>query len=114
VRQCARKHQQVTRQRGDFHHTTALRLVRDYDVISVEDVQIRNLSRRPAPISDGNGGYEHNGAAHKAGLNTSINDAGWYAFRRILTCKAAWAGKRVQAVPPAYTTQECTGCGERV
>jgi putative transposase len=117
VRQCARKHQQVTRQRGDFHHKTALRLVREYDVISVEDVQIRTMSRRPKAQPDGkggNGGYEHNGASRKAGLNTSINDAGWYAFRRILAGKAAWAGKRVQAVPPAYTTQDCSGCGERV
>jgi putative transposase len=32
----------------------------------------------------------------------------------ILACKAVWAGKRVEAVPPAYTTQDCSGCGERV
>jgi putative transposase len=88
--------------------------VREYDVISVEDVQIRNLSRRPKAESDGNGGYLHNGAAHKAGLNQSINDAGWSVFRQILACKAAWAGKRVEAIPPAYTTQDCSGCGERV
>jgi putative transposase len=47
-------------------------------------------------------------------LNKSINDAGWHAFRQILACKAAWAGKRVEAIPPAYTSQECSGCGERV
>jgi hypothetical protein len=57
---------------------------------------------------------EHNGASRKAGLNKSIHDAGWYAFRRILTCKAACAGKRVEAIPPAFTTQDCSGCGERV
>jgi putative transposase len=39
----------------------------------------------------------------------------------ILACKAAWAGKRVVAVAPAYTTQDCSNvltdgtiCGERV
>jgi putative transposase len=32
----------------------------------------------------------------------------------ILACKAACAGKRVKAVPPAYTTQECSGCGARI
>jgi len=114
VGQCARKHQKVKRQRCDFHHKTALALVREYDVICMEDLQIRNLSRRPKATLDGNGGYLHNGAAHKAGLNKSINDAGWYAFRRILTCKAEWAGKRVEVIPPAYTTQDCSGCGERV
>jgi IS605 OrfB family transposase len=114
VHQCAKKHQKVKRQRSDFHHKTALSLVRAYDVIYLEDLQIRNLSRRPAPKPDGNSGYEHNGASRKAGLNKSIQDAGWYAFRRILTCKAAWAGKRVEAIPPKNTTQACSGCGEIV
>jgi putative transposase len=55
-----------------------------------------------------------NGAAAKAGLDTSIHDAGWSAFRVILACKAACAGTRVDAVPPADTSQERSGCGERV
>jgi putative transposase len=114
VHQCAQKHQKAKRQRSDFHHKTALALVREYDVIYLEDLQIRNMSRRPAPIPDGNGGYEHNGASRKAGLNKSIHDAGWYAFRRILACKAEWAGKRVEAIPPQNTTQDCSGCGERI
>jgi putative transposase len=114
VQLLARKHQKVRRQRTDFHHKTALALVRQYDVIYLEALQIRNMSRRPAPKPDGTGGYEHNGASRKAGLNKSIQDAGWYAFRRILTCKAAWAGKRVEAIPPAFTTQDCSGCGERI
>jgi putative transposase len=111
-----RKHQKVQRQRRDFHHKTALALVRQYDRLYLEDLQVRNLSRRPAPIPDpdGNGTYLHNGAAAKSGLNTSITDAGWHAFRVILACKAAYAGKRVEAVPPAYTSQDCSGCGKRV
>jgi putative transposase len=114
VQQCAQKHQKAKRQRSDFHHKTALALVREYDVIYLEDLQNRNMSRRPAPIPDGNGGYEHKGASRKAGLNKSIHDAGWYAFRRILACKAEWAGKRVEAIPPKNTTQDCSGCGERI
>jgi putative transposase len=109
-----RTHQHVQRQRRDVHHKTALALVRAYDVLSLEDLQVRNLVRRPKAVPNGNGGYLKNGASRKAGLNTSINDAGWYAFRQILACKAAWAGKRVEAIPPAYTSQDCSGCGERV
>jgi putative transposase len=114
VAQGAKKHQHVRRQRTDFHHKTALALVRQYDTIYHEAIQPANLSRRPAPVPDENGGYLHNGASRKAGLNKSIHDAGWSCFLSILACKAAWAGKRVEAVNPAYTSQDCSGCGERI
>jgi putative transposase len=110
----AKAHQHVTRQRADHHHKTALALLRQYDTIYAEAIQPANLSRRPAPVPDGSGGYLHNGAARKAGLNTSIQDAGWGHFLSILAFKAACAGKRVEAVNPAYTSQDCSGCGERI
>jgi putative transposase len=52
-----------------------------------------------------------------AGLNTSIQDAGWGHFLSILSIlayTAAQAGKRLGAVPPAYTTQDCSGCGKHM
>ena len=104
----------MRRQRADFHHKTALDLVRAYDTIYVEAIQPANLSRRPAPKRDENGTYVHNGASRKAGLNKSIHDAGWRHFLSILAFKAACAGKRVEAVNPAYTSQDCSGCGERM
>jgi putative transposase len=113
VQVLARKHQHVQRQRADFHHKTALALVRAYDTIYVEAIQPANLSRRPAPQQDENGNYNHNGASCKAGLNKSIHDAGWNQFLSILAFKAACAGKQVEAVNPAYTSQDCSGCGAR-
>src|SRR5579885_2075577 len=44
-------------------------------------------------------------------LAKSIYDAGWSQFCSILTFKAENAGKRAVAVPPAYTSQVCSGCG---
>jgi putative transposase len=114
VQVLAKRHQHVRRQRQDFHHKTALALVRAYDTIYVEAIQAKNLSRRPAPMQDENGTYAHNGAARKAGLNKSIQDAGWRQFLSILAFKAACAGKRVEAVNPAYTSQDCSDCGERM
>jgi putative transposase len=90
-----RKHQQVQRQRRDFHHKTARALLKSYDTIYVEDLRVANLVRN------------HH-------LAKSISDAGWAAFRTILEGKAAYAGRRVVGVPPAYTSQDCSGCGERV
>lgn len=95
VKLLQKKHQTVRRQRRDFHHKTALALVRDYDTIYLEDVRVANMVRNHS-------------------LAKSISDAGWAAFRTILEAKAAWAGRQVIAVPPAYTSQDCSGCGARV
>jgi putative transposase len=91
----AKAHQMVRRERTDFHHKTALALVRAYDVIYHEDLQVHNMVRN------------HH-------LAKSISDAGWSAFLTILTFKAASAGKRVVAVDPAFTSQMCSGCGSMV
>jgi putative transposase len=95
VQLLARKHQKVRRQRQDFHHKTALALLRAYDMIYLEDLQVANMVSNPH-------------------LSKSISDAGWAQFRTILEGKAAYAGRRVVAVPPAYTSQDCSGCGTRV
>jgi putative transposase len=95
VGQLQRAHQTVKRQRADFHHKTALMLLRQYDTIYLEDLRVANMVRN-----------RH--------LAKSISDAGWGQFRAILEGKAAYAGRRVVAVPPAYTSQDCSGCGTRV
>ena len=46
-------------------------------------------------------------------LAKSIHDAAWTQFAALLACKAAWAGRRYVAVDPAYTSQDCSGCGQR-
>jgi putative transposase len=88
----ARAHQRVRRARTDFQHKTALALVRQYDTVYHEDLQTANMLKN------------HH-------LAKSIADAGWSAFLGILSCKAVEAGKTVVAVPPAFTSQACSGCG---
>jgi putative transposase len=91
----ARAHQRVRRQRADFHHKAALALVRQCDTIYHEELQTANMVRNHY-------------------LAKSIADAGWSAFLGILSFKAVCAGRSVVGVPPAYTSQDCSGCGERV
>ena len=88
----AKAHQTVRRQRTDFHHKTALALVRTNDTIYHEDSRVRNMVRNHL-------------------LAKSISDAGWAAFLSILSFKAVCAGRSVITVDPAYTSQTCSGCG---
>jgi len=92
VKLLAKAHQTVRRQRQDFHHKQALSLVQQYDIIYHEDLQVVNMVQNHA-------------------LAKSISDAGWGEFCAILAFKAAYAGKRAVAVPPAFTSQTCSGCG---
>ena len=69
--------------------------MRTYDTVYLEDLRVAHLVRN----------------RHRA---KSIRNAGWAAFRTILEATAACAGRRVVAVPPAFTSQDCSACGERV
>ena len=111
VRKIARLHGKVRRQRLDHAHKTALMLVREYDSIVHEKLQIANMTSRPKPRPDSNGGYEPNGATAKSSLNKSIHDAGRGIFLRILSAKAESAGRHVIAVDPRHTSQRCAHCG---
>lgn len=101
----------VRRQRLDHAHKTALTLVRDHDLIACEALQIADMTRRPKPRATEDGSFKPNGAAAKAGLNKSINDAGWGIFLSILCGKAESAGRTVIAVNPRHTSQTCAQCG---
>ncbi len=91
----ARKHLKVRRQRKDFAVKTARALIMSNDVIAYEDLKVRNMVKN-----------RH--------LAKSIGDAGWRAFVTWMGYLAHVYGKVVVAVPPAYTSQDCAGCGERV
>ncbi|MFF0424032.1 RNA-guided endonuclease InsQ/TnpB family protein [Streptomyces sp. NPDC004520] len=113
ISKVATLHRKVRRQRLDHAHKTALDLVREYDLIALEDLRIRNMSKAPAPKPDPEkpGGFLPNGAGAKAGLNRSIADAGWGVFLMILNAKAASAGREVIAVDPRNTSRRCPRCG---
>jgi putative transposase len=114
-RALAREWRKVRNRRRDFHHKTARTLVNECDVIALEDLNTAGMTRRPAPKHnpETDGTFLPNHARAKAGLNTSILDAGWAQFTSILTGKAAEAGRRVVLVDPAGTSVGCHRCGRR-
>lgn len=76
--------------RKDWCEKTSTDLARRFDVIRVEDLNIRGMTR-------GN-----------RGLNREILRSGWGQLERRLLDKAPG---RVEKVPPAYTSQRCSACG---
>lgn len=118
-RAVARAYQKVRNQRQDFLHKLSRRLVNEHGTLVMEALQPANLSKRAKPKLDaaqteahGQPVYAPNGAAAKSGLNRSIMDAAWATFQQMCTVKAAWAGRHVLLVNPAYTSQTCSGCGQ--
>ena len=91
----AKAHLKVRRARLDFCHQVAHGLVARFDTIAVEKLNIKGMVKN------------HH-------LAKSISDAGWGLFVSVLTHKAESAARRVIAVNPAYTSQNCFNCGIRV
>jgi putative transposase len=103
----AGRHRKIASQRRDFHHQIARKLVNDYDVIVLEDLEVKNMCRSASGTVDAPG----TNVAAKRGLNRSILDAGWAAFASILAGKAEEAGRLVVKVDPRRTSLRCSSCG---
>jgi putative transposase len=104
-------HRKVSNQRKDFLHKEARTLVQTYQTIVFEKLTPAQMSRRPKPKRDEETGkYLPNGASAKAGLNKSIQDAGWRQFVQHCENKAEEAGSCVVLVSPQYSSQMCSGC----
>lgn len=92
-------HERIANQRIDFLHKLANKLVLEYDLISVENLNTKQISSKKKSFSKD--------------FRRAIFDNGWSIFINILTYKAVIAGKHVIKVDPAYTSQDCSKCGSR-
>ncbi|NEO65063.1 MAG: IS200/IS605 family element transposase accessory protein TnpB, partial [Moorea sp. SIO4G2] len=90
-----RAHLKVSRRRNDWVCKLAQHVIQSNDLVAIENLRIRNMLKN-----------------HK--LAKSISDAAWYRFREWLEYFGRIYGVPVIAVEPAYTSVDCSNCGEQV
>ena len=89
----AKIYQHITNQRKDTLHKISIDIVRNYDVICIEDLAPSNMVKN-----------------HE--LAKVISDVGWYEFRRQLQYKADRYGKQVIVIDRFFpSSQLCSECG---
>ena len=92
-KQVAKIHAKIKNQRNDFQHKLSTNLVKDFDLIAIEKLNILGMS--------------------KGFLSKQMNDVAWSSFFNMLRYKAENADKKLMEVNPAGTSQTCI-CGTRV
>ena len=89
----ARLHEKISNTRVDYLHKCSISIVRRYDVICIEDLNVKGMVKN-----------------HK--LSKSISDASWGGFVAMLTYKAEWNDKKVVKIDRFYpSSQTCSVCG---
>ena len=89
----ARIHEKITNQRNDFLHKESTKLVKENQIICIENLNVKGMVRN-----------------HK--LAKSISDVSWSKFFDMLEYKASFYGTEIIKVPRFYpSSQTCNCCG---
>ena len=89
----AKLHEKIGNSRADYLHKCSISLVRRYDIICIEDLNVKGMGKN-----------------HR--LAKSITDASWGSFVSMLIYKAEWNDKKVVKVDRYFpSSQTCNVCG---
>lgn len=89
----ARAQAKIANQRKDYLHKLTTALVKQYDVIVIEDLKAKNLQKN------------HH-------LAKAVANASWHQFRTMLAYKCQWYEKQLIMVNPQNTSRICSHCGQ--
>lgn len=92
-RMVAKINRKIANQREDYLQKYTTALVKEFDLIAMEDLKTKNLLKNKR-------------------LSRSISDASWAKIRTMLQYKCDWYGKELIFVEPQYTSQTCSSCGQ--
>jgi len=91
----AKEYEKITNQRKDFLRKITTELIKNYDLIFVEDLDITKMMKNNNSV-----------------MSRNISDVSWYEFVKQLQYKADWYGKKVVKIDRYFaSSQICSCCG---
>ena len=88
----AKVYEKITNSRTDFLHKLSFNLIKNHDVIAIEDLNVKGMVKN-----------------HK--LAKAISDSSWSTFTTMLAYKAEWYGKTLVKIDRWYpSSKTCSGC----
>ena len=89
----AKLHKHISNQRNDFLHKLTTDIIKEYDIICIEDLNVKEMKETDFKIR-----------------NKRVGDVSWSEFRRMLEYKSKWYGKELFVIDRYYPSSQICHC----